>query len=191
MARGPYVKRSAEDLRARSVARREAKIVYNKAAIDALYAGMADGLIELGERIIADASERAPKDAAAAAARGVPMLKDTGFISVWGQGKLVHGSAQVAASKNKPRGVRTPKDQVVLVAGFSSPIAHLQELGTVKMTANPFLTPALMANIANAGPYVTGAMSRYTATAGVRAERGAGINAARAAAAAARAEGIG
>ena len=58
-------------------------------------------------------------------------------------------------------------------------------------TANPFLTPALMANIANAGPYVTGAMSRYTATAGVRAERGAGINAARAAAAAARAEGIG
>ena len=171
---------------AKLVARRAAKIVMNKAAIDALYAGMADGLIALGGAIIADASERAPKDAEIAAKRGVPMLKDTGFISVWGpvKGKsvLVHGSAQVAASKNKPRGVRTPIDQVVLVAGFASPLAHLQELGTIKMKAHPFLTPVLMANVGNAGEYVKGAMSRYTATAGARAERGAVINARRAAA---------
>ncbi len=173
------------------IARRAAKIVMNKAAIDALYAGMADGLIELGNKIIADASERAPKDAAAAAARGVPMLNDTGHISVWGQGKLVYGSSQVAAAKNRPRGVRAAKDEIIMIAAFGSPIAHLQELGTIKMPAHPFLTPALMANISNAGPYVTGAMSRYAATASTRALRGSGINAARAAAKAAKAEGIG
>ena len=165
---------------AKLVARRAAKIVMNKAAIDALYAGMADGLIQLGEKIIEDARERAPKDAEAAAKRGVPMMCDTGYVTVYGQGKLVHGSAQVAAAKNKPRGVRTPKDQVVMIAAFSSPIAHLQELGTVNMNAHPFLTPALMANVANAGPYVAGAMSRYAATAGRRADNGALMDALRA-----------
>jgi hypothetical protein len=131
-----------EERQARLIGRRQAKIVWNKSALDAMYAGMADGLIEIGERIIADARDTAPRDPEAARVRGVPMMADTGFISVWGQGKLVHGSAQVAASKNKPRGVRTPKDQVVLVAAFASPIAHFNELGTVKMVAHPFLLPA-------------------------------------------------
>jgi len=157
---------------AKLIARREAKIVYNKAAIDALYAGMADGLIELGEAIIADASERAPKDTGD--------MSRTGYVTVFGQGKLVHGSGQVAAAKNRPRGVKVPKDQVVMIAAFASPLAHLQELGTVKMAAHPFLAPALMANVRDAGPYVSGAMSRYAATASKRADNGAMIAALRA-----------
>jgi hypothetical protein len=164
---------------AKLVARRSAKIVMNKAAVDVLYAGIADGLIGLGERIIEDARSLAPHDEEAAASRGVPMMRDTGFVTVWGpvegKSRLLHGSAEVAASKNKPRGVRTPPGQVVMIAAFASPIAHLQELGTVKMQAHPFLTPAMMANVADAGPYVKGAMSRYAATAGARAERGAAI----------------
>lgn len=164
------------------VARRAAKIVMNKDAIDKLYAGMADGLIELGERIIAQASQHAPYDAEAARKRGVPMMRDTGRVAVFGQGKLVYGRSDIAAARNRPRGVRTPKDQVVMIAAFDSPIAHLQELGTVKMRAHPFLAPALMANIPNAGAYIKGAMSRYTATASVRAERGVVLNARRAAA---------
>ena len=107
-------------------------------------------------------------------------MSRTGYVTVFGQGKLVHGSGQVAAAKNKPRGVRTPKDQVVMIAAFASPIAHLQELGTVKMAAHPFLAPAVMANIRDAGPYVSGAMSRYAATASKRADNGAMMAALRA-----------
>jgi len=169
---------------ARVIGLRNARMVRNKAGFDALYAGIADGLIELGEKIIADARERAPHDAAAAAKRGVPMMRDTGRVAVFapvgGKSKLVHGSTDVAAAKNRPRGVRTPNDQVVMIASFTSPLAHLQELGTVNMNAHPFLTPALMANVANAGPYVAGAMSRYAATAGRRADNGALMNALRA-----------
>jgi len=162
---------------AKLVARRGAQIVMNKAAVDALYAGMADGLIDLGEEIIEDASARAPKDPVIAAKRGVPMLKDTGFISVWGpvegKSKLLHGSAQVAASRNKPRGVKTPPTQVVLVAGFHSPLAHFNELGTVKMAATPFFTPALLAHVQNSAPYARAAMLRYVARRGSARPAGA------------------
>jgi hypothetical protein len=150
----------------RLVDRRKAQIVRNRAGFDALYEGMADGLVELGTRILEDAKGNAHRDAAAAARRGVAMMADTGYVSVWAQGTLVHGFGQVAASQNKPRGVKTPKDQVVVVVAFSSPVAHFNELGTVAMPAQPFLTPALMANVANAGPYVAGAMSRRAARKG-------------------------
>ena len=92
---------------AKLVARRGAAIVMNKAAVDELYAGMADGLIDLGNEIIDEAVKRAPRDPVIAAKRGVPMMADTGFTSVWGpvggKSRLLHGSAQVAASRNKPR----------------------------------------------------------------------------------------
>ena len=162
---------------AKVVARRGAKIVMNKAAVDALYAGMADGLIELGNEIIAEASKGpggsgpgSLRDPETAAGRGVPMMLDTGFISVWGpvdgKSRLLHGSAQVAASRNKPRGVKTPPTQVVLIAGFHSPLAHLHEFGTVKMGATTFFTPALLHHVANSAPYARAAMMRYVARGG-------------------------
>ncbi len=167
---------------AKLLARRGAAIQWNKDAIDALHAGMADGLIELGNKIIADASAIAPRDPEKAAERGVPMMADTGFVSVWGMGKLVYGSAEVAASKNKPRGLKVPVDQVVMVAAFASPLSHFAELGTIKETPRPFLTPAVMANVGDAGDYVKGAMSRRAASAPKRAAVSAGIKARQAAA---------
>lgn len=127
---------------ARLVARRTAKIAWNKAEVDRLYAGIADGMIGLVERIGADASAHAPRDPEAAAARGVPMLADTARTSVFVDGKLVQGTGQRMASRNKPRGARTPAGQVVAFVMFDSPIAHLVELGTVRMRARPFLLPA-------------------------------------------------
>ena len=163
------------------LAKRGAQIVMNKDAVDALYAGMADGLVELGERIIADARASAPRDPTTAAARGVPMMADTGSVSVWGpvngKSSLLHGSAQVAAGKNKPKGLKVPVDQVVMVAAFASPLSHFAELGTIKEPARPFLTPALMSNIGNAGEYVKGAMSRRVASAPQRAMASAAIKA--------------
>ncbi|HUW17469.1 MAG TPA: hypothetical protein VMW94_10355 [Actinomycetes bacterium] len=174
-------KMTTEERQSRLIGRRRAKIVMNKAGVDALFAGMADGLAELGEKIIAEAAAKAPRDAAAAAAAGRPMLKDTGSVVVWGQGKLVVGSGDRKASAQKPRGLKTPKDQVVMIAGFGSFVAHFNELGTVHMPARPFLTPAILANVPGAGKYVSGAISRYAASAGDRATRGAAIGASRAA----------
>lgn len=142
------------------LARRGAQIVWNKAAVDALYAGMADALIEIGGRVIDDASAHAPRDPATAAKRGVPMMADTGYVSVWALGKLVSGSAEVAASKNKPRGLKVPADQVVMVAAFSSPISHFAELGTIKEIARPFLLPAFNRGLPGAESVIVPAMGK-------------------------------
>jgi hypothetical protein len=109
------------------------------------------------------------------------MMLDTGSVTVWGpvdgRSRLLHGSADVAASKNKPRGLRVPPDQVVMVVAFGSPLSHFAELGTIAEPARPFLTPALLSNVANAAPYVQGAMSRRAASAPRRAAAGAAIRA--------------
>ena len=153
-------KMTPEGRRARLIGRRQEKIVWNKAAVDALHAGIADGLIALGETIIADARDNAPRDPEIAAKRGVPMMADTGYFSVWGLGKLVSGSTAVAAGKNKPRGFRTPKDQVVLITAFSSRLAHLIELGTIKMPARPFLLPAFNRALPGADKFVVPAIGK-------------------------------
>lgn len=177
----------------RVVSLRNARMVKNKEAFDALYAGIADGLIMLGEDILADAVRKGARhrDPEAAQKRGVPMMIDTGRVSVFapvdGKSKIVYGSLAVTQAQNRGKGVRNTTGQVVMFVGFTSPLAHFLELGTVKERADPFLTPAVMANIANAGPYVKGAMSRYAATAGERAERNAGIKARKADAKARRA----
>lgn len=124
---------------ARVLQNRAARVVMNRAALDAAQLGIADGLTEIGGRIVADYAANAPRDPEAAAARGVPMLADTGKFVVYALGKKVGGDE---GGTGKPRGMRTPKDQVVLGVWVASPIAHLVELGTVKMQARPTLIPA-------------------------------------------------
>jgi hypothetical protein len=126
----------------RTVTRRGVKIQYNKAAVDALYAGVADGVIELCETVRDDAAANAPRDPEIAAERGVPMMADTGRVAVYAMGKLVSGTGERTAAGNKPHGAATPADQVVGFVMFDSPIAHFAELGTVKEVAHPFLLPA-------------------------------------------------
>jgi hypothetical protein len=89
------------------------------------------------------------------------MMADTGVLGVWAAGKKVGGGmvgkprvTTVIESRSIPgtfRSVRrvasTPRDEAVLFVGFASPIAHFVELGTVKMLARPFLTPALSRNL--------------------------------------------
>jgi hypothetical protein len=159
---------------ARTIANRRSRVIMNRSALDVLQLGMADGLLELGQRIIAEAQANAPRDPEAAAARGVPMMADTGHAVVYALGKKVGGEE---GGTGKPRGMKTPKDQAVLGVWFSSPLAHLNELGTIKMAAQPFLTPALMANIGDTGPYVQAAMNKRAATAPQRAMKSAEIKA--------------
>ena len=140
---------------ARTIANRKARVVMNRAALDELQLAMADGLLAVGEQIIAEAQENAPRDPEAAAERGVPMMADTGHVVVYALGKKVGGDD---GGTGKPRGMKTPKDQAVLGVWFSSPISHLVELGTIKMPARPFFTPSLMSNLGDVGPYVRKAM---------------------------------
>jgi hypothetical protein len=147
---------------AKILANRKARVIMNRAALDELQLGMADGLLQLGQQIIAEARANAPRDPEIAAKRGVPMMADTGHCVVYALGKKVGGEE---GGTGKPRGMKTPKDQVVLGVYFSSPIAHFAELGTIVEPARPFLTPALMSNIGNAGPYVKAAMNKRAASA--------------------------
>lgn len=139
------------------IARRKAKVVMNRSALDALQLGMADGLLEIGERIIAQAKANAPRDPETAAARGVPMMADTGHAVVYALGKKVGGDE---GNTGKPRGMKTSRNRVDLGVWFSAPISHFVELGTVKMVARPFLTPAFNGNIAGAAEAVVPAMGK-------------------------------
>ena len=141
------------------LARRGAQMVWNKAQIDALQMGMADGLIAIGGQIIADAVSTMKPGHLDAPPYGEGLIA-SGYSSVWALGKLVSGSAEVAASKNKPRGLKVPVDQVVMIAAFSNPVAHLQELGTVNMPARPFLIPAFNRQVPGAGSVIVPAMGK-------------------------------
>lgn len=156
---------------ARTIANRKARVVMNRAALDELQLAMADGLLQLGEQIIAEARDKAPRDPEIASERGVAMMADTGNLVVYALGKKVGGDD---GGTGKPRGMKTPKDQAVLGVWFSSRIAHLVELGTVKMGARPFLTPALAQNLGDVGPYVRKAMSARAGRQAARAASKAG-----------------
>lgn len=140
---------------AKLLARRGAQVVMNKAALDAVQEGIADGAIQLGEAILADATANAPD----APPYGVGLV-ESGTVAVWGLGKLVSGTTAKAAGKQKPRGLKLPKDQVVLLVAFGAPHAHLLERGTVKMPAHPFLLPAFNRNISGAERFVVPAMGK-------------------------------
>lgn len=141
---------------ARTIANRKARVVMNRAALDELGLALADGLLALGEEILADAAANAPRDPEIAAKRGVPMMADTGHLVVYAGGKKVGGDE---GGTGKPRGMKTPPDQAVLGVWFSSPLAHFAELGTIKESPRPFLGPALAAHLGNTGPYVQKAMA--------------------------------
>lgn len=144
----------------RTVTRRDVKIQYNRAVVDALYAGVVDGVVELLTTIRDDAVASAPRDPATAAKRGVPMMADTARVAVYAMGKLVSGTGERTAAGNKPKGAKTPADQVVGFVMFDSPLSHFAELGTVKEVARPFLTPAFNRSIGGLAGVVVPAMGK-------------------------------
>lgn len=157
---------------ARVTGLRQARIVWNRDAVGAAVLGMADAMEQVMAAIAEDAAASAPEDAEAAAKRGVPMLKDTGRVAVFAGGVnksgkaaslLVSGTTARTQAGNKPKGARTPVDQVVGFVMFDSPLAHLQELGTVKMNAHPFLTPSFNRHVGGLGRAVPVAIGKRLA----------------------------
>ena len=144
------------------------KVTMNKAALTEAVRGIAEGLYAMGMDIAAEATANAPRDEAAALARGVPMMADTAFVTVWADGKQVEGPAMPRPKRTQIEGgavVRASVGEAVLFVGFTSRIAHLQELGTIKMVAHPFLIPALNDQIPSTRDYVLPAMGKRIAAA--------------------------
>jgi hypothetical protein len=158
---------------ARTIANRNARMVMNRAALDELQRGMADGLLVLGQRILDDARSVMKPGHLDAPPYGEGLIA-SGHVLVYALGKKVGGEE---GGTGKPRGMKAPKDQAVMGVWFSAPHAHFAELGTIRQPARPFLTPAVMANIGETGPYVQRAMAKRAASAPQRAMKSAEIKA--------------
>jgi len=155
VARSPAGKRAARQARA------QVKVTLNEAALDEATLGMAEGLYALGIDIAAVASVLAHRDPVAAAARGVAMMADTAFVTVWVGGGQVLGPAMP-----RPRGGGgASRREAAMYVGFTSPLAHFNELGTVKMVAQPFLTPALNREMPSTAGHVLPAVGKRIAAA--------------------------
>lgn len=104
------------------------RVVTNRAALSEAILAVADGLLAVGEEIVAAAH---PPDAAPFGEG----LVTRGAAAVWVEGRKVGGQAE------KPRSVKVRQYAIVGVAGFGFP-ARFQEIGTVHQPARPFLAPA-------------------------------------------------
>jgi hypothetical protein len=135
-------------------------IAYNRAAVDALYAGVVDGVEEMLEQVRDDYAANAPRDPQTASERGVPMMADCGRVAVYAAGKLVAGTGERTAAGNKPKGAVTPADQVVGFVMVDSPIAHFAELGTIHEVAHPTLLPAFSRAIGGAEKCILPSISK-------------------------------
>lgn len=153
---------------ARTIGRRQASIAWNRQALTALQLGMADGLGKLGDKVLADATAVMVPGHLDASPYGEGLIS-SGFVRVWAMGTLVRGRSDIMASRNKPKGLNLPIDEVVMIVGFAAPHAHLHEFGTIKMQARPFLSPAVATNAPAAGEYVTYAMEKVAENSSRRA----------------------
>jgi len=114
--------------------RRSARVVYNRSTHNAIRLGLADGLLQVAEVIVAVAD---PPDA-------TPFgegLVTTGSAGGWIDGRKIGGRSP------KPRR-EIPPVGIVAIAGWGFP-GRFQELGTIHHPAQPFATPAVDAVVPN------------------------------------------
>ncbi|HSW41755.1 MAG TPA: hypothetical protein VLM76_04530 [Patescibacteria group bacterium] len=129
--------------------RRNNRVVLNRAALDAVTLGMADGLLALADAVIAAAL--VPD----APAHGVGLIEAGGTVA-YVAGKKVGGAAR------KPSAMKVRSMGVAIAGGFPFP-ARFAELGTVNQPARPFLTPALLATVPDAEPFIRAATAKRLA----------------------------
>jgi len=130
---------------AKLLARRAAKVVLNRAALDEVVRKAADGAFEFAKSIIdgADVPDATPF--------GEGLVTQGGVIAYVDR-KLVATYAKNGDSVKKPRGAKLGKG-IVIVGGYGFP-GRFQETGTVKQAARPFLTPEVMADLPDAEVFI-------------------------------------
>lgn len=117
---------------------RRSRVEINRAALEEVEGGLADGVFDIARAIVRVAETRAPD--ATPYGEG---LVDRGGAAVWVRARKTHESASPKGAINKPRSVRL-RDAgatIVGIAGFGFP-GMFQEAGTVHHRAQPFLTPS-------------------------------------------------
>lgn len=117
------------------MAKRHARVVLNRRAVDGVTLAIADGAHEVAKTIVREAR---PPDA-------TPFgqgLVTSGGTLVYVGSKKVDGWSLDGRQPKKPRSLRVRgSESVVAVAGFGFP-GRFQEFGTVNHGAQPFLTPS-------------------------------------------------
>jgi len=141
---------------------RGSRVVLNRAAFDAITLAEADGVFEVAKEVLDVVN--VPD----APAFGQGLIEGGGAVA-WAAGKKVGGTTIGGKAIAKPRGLKTPSNQVVAIVGFGFP-ARFVELGTVDTHANPFLTRAVMQVTPGADVIISKATARRLA--GVRAYGG-------------------
>ena len=113
---------------------RTSRVVLNRQAVAKIRLGLADGLFDIAQEIVATAQ---PPDAPP---YGRGLLEGGGALA-WVDGKKVAGTTIGGKQIKKPRAVKLPKPSIVAIAGFGFP-GRFAEFGTVRHRAQPFLAPA-------------------------------------------------
>ncbi len=122
------------------------RVVLNRAAFDAITLATADGLFELAKSIVENA------DVPDATPLGLGVIQGGGALAYVGSKRVGVFSKYGATSVKKPRAAKLSKG-VTVIGGYGFPGRFLEE-GTVKMAAEPFLTPQLMATLPDAVGFV-------------------------------------
>lgn len=108
------------------------RVVLNRAALDEVRGGLADGVFDLASAVLEAAERRAPDRSPIGEG-----LVAHGAAAVWTDGKQTHETAAI----EKPRELGALPDEIVGVVGFTFP-GRFQETGTEHHGPQPFLTPA-------------------------------------------------
>jgi hypothetical protein len=118
---------------------RRSRVEINRAALDEVMGGLADGVFDIARAIGAVAESRAPGPGRAKYGH----LHERIGAAVWVRGrKVAEWSSTGGETVDKPREVRVRSEaEVVGVVGAGFP-GMFQELGTVHHRAQPFLTPS-------------------------------------------------
>jgi hypothetical protein len=130
------------------------RIELNRAAFDEITLAVADGAFELAKSVIEDA--QVPD----ADPIGVGLIQGGGVLAYVGRKRVAVFSKWGAPSVTKPRGVRLTDYGVTVIGGFGFPGRFVEE-GTIKMRAEPFLTPMLQSALPRADVFVRAAVKAH------------------------------
>jgi HK97 gp10 family phage protein len=112
-----------------------ARVVLNRSRLDQVTLAVADGMFAVGKAIIETAR---PPDAPPYGEG----LRDQGGVLVYVDGKKVAGFGLDGKQPKPPRAAKVSRGQGIhVIVGWGFP-GRFVELGTAKMAAQPFLTPA-------------------------------------------------
>jgi hypothetical protein len=119
---------------------RRSRVEINRAKLDEVMGGLADGVFDIARAIGTVAENRAPD----ATPHGEGLVDRIGAI-VWVDSKKVAEWSSSGRRPDKPKSMRLKSAgaRVVGVVGAGFP-GMFQELGTVHHSAQPFLTPSAM-----------------------------------------------